>query len=124
MPDATVQFTEKMQEIYNDLTERAKQDHLAGKTNSQNIQLLKALDAKLDVLKWNPQSGQHVPRRNILKKTAEQFGVEDLWVLDLPSFWRLLYTITRGEIRVICLVLHMCDHDEYNTMFVNYKKSS
>ncbi|MFH1664357.1 MAG: hypothetical protein ABH986_06175 [archaeon] len=54
---------------------------------------------------------------NYLNKESVLFRVE------LPSYWRMLYSLTDGEtkIEIIAFVLDLIDHPTYNKKF-GYKK--
>ncbi len=121
MVDVSVEFTPNMDKEYNDLMQRAQQDKKDGKSNSKDIQLLKAVDRTIGNLKVDPQYGTHIKKINIPKMILDDYGVEDLWKVDLPGYWRLLYSNTRGELKVICIILDVLDHDSYNKVF-RYKK--
>ena len=61
--------------------------------------------------------GEVVRRSAIPEAIATKYGVENLFVEDLPDFWRLLYSVVkRGEGRVV-LVLAIVDHREYSRWF-------
>jgi len=53
----------------------------------------------------------------------EKYGVKNLFRVELPHYWRMLYTLTNGEseIEIIAFVLDIIDHKEYNKKF-RYKK--
>lgn len=48
-------------------------------------------------------------------------GTDRLWKIDLVGFWRLIYTITGDEVKIIAFVLEFMDHNKYNKLF-GYKK--
>jgi len=52
-----------------------------------------------------------------------KYGVTNLFRVELPLFWRMLYTLTDGEtkIEIIAFVLDIVDHNKYNKKF-GYKK--
>jgi len=49
--------------------------------------------------------------------------VANLFRVELPKFWRMLYTLTNGnsEIEIIAFILDVIDHKEYGKKF-GYKK--
>ncbi|MBS3060181.1 MAG: hypothetical protein J4432_01585 [DPANN group archaeon] len=93
-----------------------------GIENSDNQRLLKSLRNKEQLLKANPESGDHIPRKYITKKTIERYGTHLLWRIDLQGYWRAIYTIVGNEIEILTLILDIVDHKKYNKLFVNYKK--
>lgn len=61
--------------------------------------------------------GEVVKRDPIPRHFRLEYGAENLYVEDLPSFWRLLYTIVHvGEKRHI-VVLEIVDHPTYDKWF-------
>ena len=99
------------------LNEIAGMQVKSGRQNSQEIQLLKSIKNKIDLMKENPFYGDNIKKQLIPKK----YNVPNLWRVGLTGYWRLLYTIRGDEIEVICFVLDIMDHDEYNKLF-GYKK--
>ena len=47
--------------------------------------------------------------------------IDNLWKYDLPSGWRLLYSLGRNKIKIIALVLEWCDHDSYQKKYSGKK---
>jgi len=43
-----------------------------------------------------------------------RFGLSNLYVEDLPSFWRLLYTVTNDENGRYVVVLAIVNHRTYS----------
>ncbi len=88
-----------------------------GKRNSLELQLLRAITAKKSILKQNPFYGDNI-QKNLIPK---QYNVGNLWRVELPGFWRMLYTIKGDEIEIICFILDIIDHEKYNKKF-KYKR--
>jgi hypothetical protein len=87
------------------------------KNNSLEMQLLKSINQKKELIKQNPFYGDNVPKKFIPKV----YKVNNLWRVELPGYWRMLYTIKGDEIEIICFVLEIIDHEKYNKLF-KYKK--
>lgn len=89
-----------------------------GKSNTDEMQLLRSIKQKIEFIKVNPFYGDNIP-----KKILEQsnYSVQNLWRVELSKFWRMLYTIKGDQIEIICFVLDIINHDEYNKKF-KYKK--
>src|SRR3989304_2217717 len=61
--------------------------------------------------------GEVIPKDRIPRVLREAHGLENLYVEDLPSFWRLLYTVVRdGGTRYI-VVVEIVDHPTYSKWF-------
>ena len=98
---------------YNDLKQSAR------KGNGASVILLKKLDKALDKLKWNYKAGEHISKDQIPEFYKINYGVENLWKLNIDPDYRLIYTIRGTELEVISVVLEYLDHNAYNKRF-NY----
>jgi mRNA-degrading endonuclease HigB of HigAB toxin-antitoxin module len=47
----------------------------------------------------------------------KKYNAQNLWRVELANFWRMLYTIKGDEIEVICFVLDIVSHKEYDKIF-------
>jgi len=63
------------------------------------------------------QYGEVVKRGRIPNALKLKHGLENLYVCDLPSYWRLLYTIVRVGDKPSIVVVEIVDHDAYNKWF-------
>lgn len=54
-----------------------------------------------------------IPKRLIPKRYASAYGIANLWKHDLPSGWRLLYTIASDEDGIVCAIIDWFDHKRY-----------
>lgn len=61
--------------------------------------------------------GEVVKKDRIPKARKERYGLENLFVENLPSFWRLLYTIVRDRGERYIVVVEIVDHDAYDRWF-------
>ncbi|MBR9678245.1 MAG: hypothetical protein GOU97_03075 [Nanoarchaeota archaeon] len=84
-----------------------------GRNNSEEIQLLKSIKQKVELIKQNPFYGDNIPKRLIPKG----YSVNNLWRIELTHFWRMLYTIKGDRIEVICFILELINHKDYNKIF-------
>ena len=70
-----------------------------------------------DVLLVDCLHGDVVKKEGIPKILRERYGLENLFVEDLPSFWRLLYTIVRDRGERYVVVVEIVDHRAYSARF-------
>lgn len=63
------------------------------------------------------QHGEVVGWAPIPRALTERYAIDNLYVEDLPSFWRLLYTIVRGGGRRYVAVIAIVDHRTYSRWF-------
>jgi hypothetical protein len=78
-----------------------------------------ALDVKITLLQANPHYGQPIRKRQIPNEYKIKYGITNLFRVELPSFWRLIYTLTAGTTKkeVIVFVLDIMNHKDYNKRF-------
>ena len=116
-----VQFSKDADSSYKELQKKVLLEIEQGIENSQNMQLLKAIEREKNNIKIDPQHGIHIPRQNISKATITRYGTDRLWKVDLVGYWRMIYTLTGDEVKIIAFVLEFMDHNKYNKVF-DYRK--
>ena len=84
-----------------------------GKENTEEMQLLKSIKQKTELIKSNPFYGDNIPKNQIPKS----YHVQNLWRAELTGYWRMLYTIKGDQIEIICFVLDILNHEKYNKKF-------
>lgn len=109
-------LSEDAREVYEYLLEKAKDRKFE---NS----ILKSLIKKKDILKIDRHYGDPISKDKFPKKYVELFNIKNLFRVELPNYWRMLYTLTNNgeDIEIICFVLDIVPHDDYNKLF-KYKK--
>lgn len=63
--------------------------------------------------------GEVVRPSKIPKALATRYPLGNLYVEDLPSFWRLLYTISQAGNERHVVVVEIVDHRQYDKWFPN-----
>ncbi len=89
----------------------------SGKFEDQ--QLYKFINRALDDLKQNPMCGIKIPKKLWPKEYTKNYNITNLWKYDLPSAWRLVYTIESDEVKIVSIILEWFDHKDYEKKF-NY----
>ncbi len=74
------------------------------------------------VLKRDCLHGEVVRRGSIPRYFLAHYGAANLFVEDLPSFWRLVYTIAHHGGERYVLVLEIVDHPAYDRWFPGKRK--
>jgi hypothetical protein len=87
------------------------------KENTAEMQLLRSIKQKRDLIKANPFYGDNIKKRQI----PNDYAVQNLWRVELTGYWRMLYTIKGDEVQIICFVLDILDHKRYDKVF-GYRK--
>ena len=106
---------------YKKLNEIVGQQIKEGKENTEEMQLLRSIKQKIDFIKANPFYGDNISKALIPKEYAIKYNAKNLWRVELTNFWRMLYTIKGDQVEVICFVLDIIDHKEYDKKF-GYRK--
>jgi hypothetical protein len=100
------------EEVYKYLNEHA--------AHSKNERMFfNAIKKKVELIRVNPHYGDSIPKKLIPKEYKIKYGVNNLFRLELPGYWKMLYTLTAGEsqIEIIAFVLDIIDHKEYDKKF-------
>lgn len=106
---------------YKRLNETVGQQLREGKDSTEEMQLLRSIKQKIEFIKANPFYGDNIPKVLIPKEYVAKFNAKNLWRVELSNYWRMLYTIKGDQIEVICFILDIISHKEYDKTF-GYKK--
>ncbi|MCH8520014.1 MAG: hypothetical protein LAT82_04640 [Nanoarchaeota archaeon] len=79
--------------------------------------LYKWITRAIQDLKEDAFCGVSIPKNRIPKKYQSIFEAKSVWKYDLPSAYRLIYTIENNEIEVFTIVLEWFDHKSYEKTF-------
>ena len=108
-----VVLLDEEQEAYNRLNKIVGKQIREGKESTKEIQLLNSIKKKSELLKINPFYGNNIEK----KKIPKNYIVQNLWRIELTNFWRMLYTIKGDEVEIICFILNILNHKNYNKIF-------
>ena len=114
-------ITGEAEEEYNELNQTVKKEEETGIQSSEYQTLLNSINQKINFLKKDPQYGIHIPKDKIPKEYIIKYNVNNLWKINLPKGWRMIYTIRGSEVEIIALILDIFDHKRYAKKF-GYKK--
>ena len=70
-------------------------------------------------IQQNVFCGIQIPKKLIPQEYTKKYGIENLWKYNLPTAWRLLYSVEGDEIKIISVILEWLDHKNYERRF-NY----
>jgi hypothetical protein len=81
--------------------------------------ILKAINKKVELIKVNPHYGNPISKKLIPQEYKENYGITNLFRVELPDYWRMLYTLTDGEskIEIIAFVFDIMDYELYDKKF-------
>lgn len=89
--------------------------------NKKEKMLYNAINNKLELVKIDIHYGNPIAQNLIPMEYKQKYHVDALFRIELPMFWRMLYTLkNNNEIEIIAFVLDIIDHKKYNNKF-NYK---
>ena len=107
---------------YKKLNEIIGQQIKDGKENTEEMQLLRSIKQKIEFVKANPFYGDNIAKALIPKEYTIKYNAKNLWRVELTNFWRMLYTIKGDQVEIICFVLDIINHKEYDKKFEYRKK--
>ncbi|HIH05294.1 TPA: hypothetical protein HA281_03625 [Candidatus Woesearchaeota archaeon] len=112
MKKVRVVFSPEAEEVYIYLNQQAAASKKEGS-------ILNGIHKKVGLIKANVHYGDPIAKKLIPEEYKARYGITNLFRVELPDFWRMLYTLTDGEteIDIIAFVLDVVDHKEYNRKF-------
>jgi len=116
-----VTFSQEAEEEYKRLVETVKEEKENGIKTSEHQKLLKSIDQKVDRIKFAPDSGIQISRKLFPTKYLSYYEINNLWKMNLVKYWRLIYTMRGDRAELLCFVLDIINHKEYDKIF-KYKK--
>ena len=111
MKDVRIILSPEAEEVYKKLNAEAE-------TNKQSRMILKAVNNKMELIKSNIHYGDPIAKNLIPKEYKQKYSATNLFRVELPAFWRMLYTLTNNEkVEIIAFVLDIIDHPTYDDKF-------
>jgi len=117
----SVRIVGEADEAYQELNKIVGKEVRKDIKSSESQTLLRGIQRNIELLKQNVHYGFNIPKKQIPKKYIDLYGVNNLWKINLPNHWRLIYTIRSDEVEIINLILDIYDHPTYSKVF-GYKK--
>ncbi|MEW5897307.1 MAG: hypothetical protein AB1668_06435 [Nanoarchaeota archaeon] len=107
-----VKLSPEAEEVYKRLNEEAP-------TSKTERMILKAVNQKVELIKSNPHYGEPIAKNLIPSEYKMKYGTNNLFHVELPIFWRMLYSLTDGgtEVEIVAFVLDIIDHKTYDKKF-------
>ncbi len=111
MKEVRVILSPEAEEVYKKLNAEAE-------TNKQSRMILKAVNNKIELIKANIHYGEPIAKNLIPEEYKRKYSATNLFRVELPAFWRMLYMLTNNEeIEIIAFVLDIINHPDYNDKF-------
>jgi len=83
--------------------------------------MLKSINKKVSILKKDKEIGDSISKKLIPKEYKLKYNVNNLFRVELPGYWRMLYTVKGEELQIISFIVDILDHKKYSKKF-GYKK--
>lgn len=112
MKKVRVIFSPEAEEVYMHLNEVAPSSKI-------ERSIFNAINKKIELMKTNIHYGDSIAKNLIPEEYKSKYGVTNLFRVELPNFWRMLYTLTNGnsEIEIIAFILDVIDHKDHDKKF-------
>jgi len=111
MKPVRIIFSSEAEEVYKKLNEEAE-------TSKQSRMILKAINHKKELIQANTHYGDPIAKNLIPEEYKIKFGANNLFRVELPAFWRMIYTLTNNdEVEIIAFILGVMDHPTYDKLF-------
>ena len=120
--EVSIKLVGDAEKALSDLNKLVGEQKNKGIKNSKDITLLNAINRLFDVIVQNPFYGENAKKDLIPKYYREKYDASNLFIADLPDYWRMIYTLESDEIEIIAFVLDIIDHNDYNKKFKFKKK--
>jgi len=116
MKHVSVSLTSEAYEVYQHLLSFAQD-------SKQDNAILNAFLQKIELIKKTPHYGQAIAKNLIPIEYKRDYDLKNLFRVELPHFWRMLYTLMPSDkgIEIAIVVLDIIDHKRYDKLF-GYKK--
>ena len=113
----TIRLIGDAEKAFNGLNRIVGEQRSDGITSSKDITLLDAINRIFDILISNPFYGENAKKDLIPKEYRQKYDADNLFIADLPDYWRMIYTLESDEIEIIAFVLDIINHNNYNKKF-------
>ena len=113
----TIKLVGDAEKAFNGLNRIVGEQRSNSITSSKDITLLAAINRLFDIMVNNPFYGENAKKDLIPKEYRQKYDADNLFIADLPDYWRMIYTLESDEIEIIAFVLDIISHDEYNKKF-------
>ena len=111
-------LSEKVAIEYKDLNRIVFEERKKEVDSSFHQTLLRSIERTRDLLRANPFYGNQISKKLIPKELIKNYEIDNLWRVELPNRWRLLYSIVGDEVKIVCFILGYMDHKKYNKLFI------
>ena len=79
--------------------------------------LYKWISRAIDDLEENAFCGIQISKKLVPRFYIDKYNIDNLWKYDLPKGWRLIYSVAKGEVKIISIILEWMNHKDYEKRF-------
>ncbi|MBU2053099.1 MAG: hypothetical protein KJ721_02555 [Nanoarchaeota archaeon] len=80
--------------------------------------LYNQIDKATDEIRKNVFCGRNVKKKLIPREFSRKYGIDNLWIYNLRSGWRLLYSVSSPDkVQILAIVLNWMNHKDYERLF-------
>src|SRR3989344_3167080 len=101
----SIELVGDAKEAYERLNKMIGEQKLKGKTTSEEIKLWKGIQRSFDLIQENPFYGRNAKKKQIPIYYLDKYDIKNLFIVDLPLFWRMIYTLESDRVEVIAFIL-------------------
>lgn len=78
----------------------------------------------MELIKANLHYGEPISKDKIPDEFKQKYGITNLFWVELPQFWRMLYSLSQGEteIEIVAFILEIGDHGKYDKTMGYHRK--
>ena len=107
-----VKFLPEVQEIYGELFRKAQRLKI-------ERSILRAIDSKTELLKIDKNYGNPIAKNLIPEEYLLKYEAYNLFRVELPDYWRMLYTIKQSAIddEIVVWIIDILNHKTYDKKF-------
>ena len=111
MKEVRIILSPEAEDVYKKLNAEAE-------TNKQSRMILKAINQKKELIRQNVHYGNPIAKNLIPEEYKQRYSATNLFRVELPAFWRMLYMLTNNEeVEIIAFILDIIDHPTYDDKF-------
>lgn len=84
----------------------------------KDIDLYFQIDKAVSEIRKNVFCGRNVKKKLIPKSLIQKYEINNLWIYNLRSGWRLFYSVSSPDkIQILAIVLDWMSHKDYERLF-------
>lgn len=118
----SIEIVDEAKEAYERLNKIVGQQKASGRTTSDEIKLWNGIQRAFGLIRQNPFYGENAKKSLIPAYYRQRYKATNLFIVDLPLFWRMIYTLESSKIDIVAFVLDIFTHRDYDKRFGFRKK--